>query len=84
MARNEARRESLEAAQSLLSLGESSHMECTVPNEEEDREEEATQTELTLTSIQKMQQELDRSKQVISDLNNQLSEHKAAFSEGYQ
>lgn len=72
IARSEARRESLEAAQSLLSLAESSHMELRVPTEE-DREEKtdmATQTELTLTSIEKIQQELDRSKQVISDLNN--------------
>ena len=89
VARNEARRESfnrLEAAQSLLSLGESSHMESTVPNEEEDREEEtgtATQTELTLTSIEKMHQELERSKQVISDLNSQPLGHKATFSEEY-
>ena len=62
------------------------YTESTVPNEEEDREEETGSygftTELTLTSIEKMHQELDRSKQV-SDLNSQLSGHKATFSEEY-
>lgn len=78
MARSEARRESLnrlEAAQSLLYLGESSHTQCTVPNEAEDMEEEtgmATQTELTVTLIEKLHQELDRSKQVISDLTTSV------------
>ena len=43
----------------------------------------ATQTELTVTSIEKLHQELDRSKQVISDLTSQLSGHKATFSEEY-
>ena len=91
---------------SLLSLGEP---EPTIPDEEEDMDMEegtgaATQTGLTLTSIEKMQeeldrtkqeldrskqeldetkQELDRSKEDISDLNRQLSGHKATFSEEY-
>ena len=69
VARNEASFNRLEAAQSLLSLGESSHMESTVPNEEKDREEKTGTVELTLTSIEKMHQ-----KQV------QLSGHKATFS----
>ena len=86
--RRKARRESfnrLEAAQSLLSLGECGHTESTVPTEEDMEEENgmATQTELTLTSIQKMQEELDRSKQIIGDLSSQLSGHKATFSEEY-
>ena len=83
--RLKARRESfnrLEAAQSLLSLGELSYTESTVHNEE-DREEEistSTQTELTHISIKELQEELERSKQEIHYIQ---SRHKGTFSEEY-
>ena len=90
--RRKARRESvnrLQAAWSLLSLGESSRPDpesVGAAGEESDTDEEtgtATQTKLNLSSLEKMQEELERSKEVIGDLRRQVSGYKATFSEEY-
>ncbi len=76
----------LEVAQSLLSLGDQSHtVEPTRTREKENQEVDdgtATQTDLTISLIQKMQEELAGCYKIIGDLNSQISQHKT-FSEAY-
>ncbi len=81
--RRQVRRESfnrLEGAQSLLSLGDQSHVEPT--REQEDPKVDdgtATQTDLTISLIQKMQEELAGCYKVIGELNIKVSQQKVVF-----
>ncbi len=68
-----------------MSLGEPSHTDPIEENEGETVEETgvAVQRELTILSLEKMKEELERNKCVIEDLHTLVSVHKATFSEEY-
>ncbi len=70
-----------EAVQSLQSFSQTDGAEHV--DQEEEETGVATQTELSCASIEKIDNELVRNKQIILDLRKELSEHKVPFSEEY-
>ena len=78
-ARKQAREQSVkeaesEAAEALLTLGDT-------PTVEPLETGVTTQTELTSTNVQDMQDELDRSREIIDDLTLRLTQHVAPYTE---